>query len=184
MRKTLLAAVIGAGVFAVLPALAQVSLGGAGRVGAGLTGGASGALGATPGQLAVRPGQTLQRADRHVRHTTRHATAQTHRTLDRHGQADVDTAARGSAGIRAGDHRADADAGVRTGASVDAGAAADRTAATARGVGDQVSDRVHTAAGSAERTAGSVGDAARRTATGNSVGADARVRAQADEHGH
>lgn len=184
MHKTLLAAVIGAGVFAALPALAQVSLGGAGQVGAGVTAGANGALTGAPARLGTQAGQTLQRADRHARHATRRATEQTRHALDRHDRAEVDTTARGSAGVHAGDQRADANAGVRAGAAVDAGAAADRTQNAARGVGEQVSDSAHAAIGSTQRTAGSVGDAASRTATGTSVGADAKVRAKTDAHGH
>lgn len=184
MRKTLLAALIGASVFAVLPALAQVDLGAASQAGAGVSAGASGAVNGAPGQLGAQPGQTLERADRHAHHATRHATEHTRRTLDRHGNADVDTTASGSAGARASDQRAHADVGVRAGARVDAGAASDQAASSTRGVGDQVSDTAHTAIDSAGRTAGSVGDATRQTATETSVGADAKVRAKADEHGH
>ena len=184
MRKTLLAALIGASVFAVLPALAQVSLGGAGHVGAGVTAGANGAVGATAGQVGTRAGDALQRADRQTRHAADRTMERSHRTLDRHGRADADLGAQGSAAAATGDHRADANAGVRAGASVDAGAAADHASDTARGIGGQVSDSAHTAIDSTSRTAGSVGDAVRQTATGTSVGADAKVRAKADGHGH
>ena len=182
MRKTLLAALIGASVFAVLPALAQVDLGGAGKVGAGVTAGAGGALNGAPGRLGPPAGQTLQRADRHARHAAGRATEPSRQRLDRHGKADVD--ASGSTAVRAGDRRARADADLRAGARVDAGAATDQAKGSARGVGNQVSDAAHTAIDSAGRTAGSVGDATRRTATESSVGADAKVRARADEHGH
>src|SRR5690349_14440833 len=103
MHKTLLAVLIGSSVFAVLPALAQVDLGGAGRIGAGVTAGAGRAVSRTPAQLGTHADQSLQRADRHARHGARHATEQTRRTLDRHGRADIDAAASGSAGTRAGD---------------------------------------------------------------------------------
>ncbi|MBP1475304.1 hypothetical protein J7I44_13400 [Frateuria sp. MAH-13] len=180
MRKTLLAAVMGAGVFAILPALAQVSLGGAGRVGAGVTAGANGALTGAPGRLGTQAGQTMQRADRHARHVT----DQTRRTLDRHDRVEVDTTARGSAGVRAGDQHTAANAGIHAGAAVDTGAATARARGTARGVGGPVSDRAHAAVDSTQRTAGSVGEAARRTATGTSTGADAKVSGRADTHGH
>lgn len=180
MHKTLLAALIGTSVFAVLPALAQVDLGAAGRAGAGVAAGASGGMTAAPGRPDTLAGQTLQRADRHARH----ATEQTHHALNRHSQVDVDTAARGSAGMDAGDQRADASAGIQAGARVDAGSSADRARGTAQGIGDQVSDSTHMAIDGTRRRAGAVGDAARRTATGTSVGAEAKVRARTDAHGH
>jgi len=102
MRKTLLAALIGASVFAVLPALAQVDLGAVGRAGAGVTG-ATGAVSGAPDPLAPRPAQGLQRRDRDARHATRRTTDRADRTLDRHGRIAVDAGASGSAGARAGD---------------------------------------------------------------------------------
>jgi hypothetical protein len=111
----------------------------------------------------------LQRTDRDARHATRRTTDRADRTLDRHGRIVVDAGASGSAGARAG---------------IDAARAADRAGSTTRGIGDQVSDSAHAAIDSADRTAGSVGHAARRTATGSSLGAETRVRAKADGHGH
>jgi hypothetical protein len=184
MRKTLLAALIGASVFAVLPALAQVRLGGAGHVGAGVTAGANGAVGATAGQLGTRAGDTLQRADRQTRHAADRAMERSHSTLDRHARADADIDAQGSAAAGTGAHHAHANVGVRAGSGVHAGAATDHADGAARGIGDQVSDSAHTAIDSTGRTAGSVGDTVRRTATEGSVGADAKVRAKADGHGH
>ncbi|SEJ16797.1 hypothetical protein [Frateuria terrea] len=174
MHKTLLAALIGASVFAVLPALAQVSLGGAGQVGAGLAAGANGTLPA-PGQLTRHADQALPRTERHARHATGHARD----TFDRHGRTDAEVGAKGSADAQ-GSNRTHADTGVRAGASVDAGTAVDRAAGTAQGVGDRVDDSAHAAI---DRT-GHASDAAGRTATETSVGADANVRARADAHGH
>ena len=179
MHKTLLAALIGASVFAVLPALAQVGLRGAGQVGAGVSASANGAL-AAPGQVATHADQALQRTDRRARHATRQAAGRTRGTLDRHPGAHADVGAKGAADVDAGNHRAHANARVHTGASVDAGAAVDRASGTAQNVGDQAGDSAHAAI---DRT-GRATDAAGRTATGTSVGADAKVRAKADEHGH
>lgn len=181
MQKTLLAAFIGASVFA-LPCFAQVSLGGAGRVGAGLNAGTGALNGAmrTPGQLEGQVEPTLRHADRHARHANRQATGQARSTLDRHGKADA--AVGGSASADAAGHHVGT--GAHRSADVDAGAMAQRATTTTRGVGHQVSDAAHAANERTDRTAGSVGDAARQSATSNSVGADAKVRAKADEHGH
>jgi hypothetical protein len=186
MRKTLLAAFIGASVVA-LPAFAQVSLGGAGRVGAGVTASPGSTLNGAmraPGQVGMQAGQDLRRTDRQLRHSTRQASERTRSTLDRHGRADLDTRVNGAADADAHGNRLHANAGVEANAGVDAGAAAARAGSTGRGVGGQVRDSAHTAIDSADRSAGSVGDAVRQTATGSSVGADANVRARADEHGH
>lgn len=182
MRKTLLAALIGASVFAVLPALAQVRLGGAGQVGAGATAAGRGTVGAVAGPAGIRAGDALQRADRRTRRAADQATGRSHRPLDRRGGAEANLDAQGSAA--AGGRHAHAHAGVRAGAGVDAGAAADHASGAARGIGGQVSDSAHAAIDGTGRTAGSVGDAVRRTATGRSVGADAEVRARTGGRGH
>lgn len=187
MRKTLLAAFISASVFA-LPAFAQVRLGGAGHLGGGVTGGAGGTLNGAmrgPGQLgAPVPPPSLQQARRHAHHTAAKATGDAHSTLERHGKAHVDTAAGGTAHADTGSTRAHANADVDAGADVDAPPAADRATGSGRGVGDQVSDTAHSASDSTERSAGTVGDAVKRSATEESVGADTKVRAKADAHGH
>jgi hypothetical protein len=186
MHKTLLAALIGASVFA-LPAFAQVHLGGGGHAGGSLTAGAGGALhgtAGTPGQLGAQTRPALDRVDRQSRRATRDADARTRATLDRRATVEAAPSVDGSAHAQAGDTQAHAHADARANARVDAGAAADHAADTSRGVGQQVSSDVHSAIGSADRTAGSVGDTARQSATESSVGADAKVRARADAHGH
>jgi len=184
MRKTLLAAFISASVF-TLPAFAQVSLGGAGHVGGGVSaGGALNGAMRAPGRLATPAEPSLHRVDRQTRHAARHATEQTGSTLDRHGKVDIDRSADGSARADVAGAHAHANAGAHADGAVDAGAAADHAADTSRGVGRQVSDSAHSAIDSSERTAGSVGDAARQTATGNSIGADARIRAKDDGRSH
>jgi Spy/CpxP family protein refolding chaperone len=186
MRKTLLAAFISASVFA-LPAFAQVSLGGAGHAGGGVAVGAGGALNGAmraPGQLGAQAEPTLHRVDRQTRHAVRHATAQTRSTLNRHDKADLDDSADGSAHADAMGTHVRANAGADAHGSVDAGAAADHAVDTSRGVGRQVRHSAHSAIDEADRTSGSVGEAVRQTATENSVGADAKIRAKANAHGH
>ena len=186
MRKTLLAAFISASVFA-LPAFAQVSLSGAGHLGGGVTGGAGGALNGAmrgPAQLGAPTPPGLQQTRHHVRHTVDKTTGDAHSTLERHGKVHADTDASGAARADAGDTHAHANAGVDADADVNSAAAADRASGSARGVGDQVSDTAHSAINSTERSAGTVGDAVHRSATESSVGADTKVRAKADAHGH
>jgi hypothetical protein len=186
MHKTLLAALIGASVFA-LPAFAQVHLGGGGHAGGSLTARTGGALpgaAGTPGQLSAQTRSSLDRLDRQSHRTARDADARTRATLDRRATVEAAPSVDGSAHAQAGDTQAHAHADARANARVDAGAAADHAADTSRGVGQQVSSEVHSAIGSADRTADSVGDTARQSATESSVGADAKVRARADAHGH
>lgn len=185
MHKTLLAALISASVFA-LPALAQVSLGGAGHLGGSVAPNAGGAMNGAvraPGQLGAPVAPGLPQTRHHVPRTAEHATGRADSTLGRNRKADVDARASGSARANAGGTSARANTAVNASTDVDA-AAAGRAAGTARSVGDRVSDTAHAATDSTRRNAGTVGDAVRHSATESPVGADAKVRARADAHGH
>lgn len=183
MRKTLIAAFVSASVFA-LPtfAMAQVSLGGAAHAGAGLSPGAGGALRGA-GRIDAGAGQALPPLQRQVRHTAGQATRHAG-TLTPPARADLDAAASSSTGADAAGADMHAGAGVDAHVDADARPARERAADASRGVGDEVRTTAHDAIDSTHRSAGSVGDAVRQTATESSVGADAKVRAKADEHGH
>lgn len=181
MRKTLLAVLVGASVFG-LPALAQVRLGGAGHVGGSVASGASHGAMRAPDPLGAPAAPDLPQTRHHVSHATGRAAGRAHSPLPPHPNTDAEAGS--SAHVDAGHTHAQANADVDAGARVDAAAAADRASGTARGVGDGVSDTAHSAVGATDRTAGSVSDAVRPVATGRSVGADAKVRAKADAHGH
>jgi hypothetical protein len=171
MHKPLLAALIVGTSALSIPAFAQVHLGGAAQVGAGVN-----AAAAVPGtihaadQTGMRANQTLHRADQRARHVT-------HRAMDK-SRPNVNANAAGSMnGGMAG-------ANVDIGAGVNATNAAGNVGIPGQGVGDDVRGAAHSAIGAADRSAGSVGNSVRQTATGQSVGADAKVNAGAAAHGH
>lgn len=197
MRKTLLASIVCASVFAI-PAFAQVSLGGAAQVsthaGAGLPLGAPVHDGMDMAhQTGNRATNGVQSIDRRARHTSHHVVHQTATSARR----DDHVATHASASANAGTSNAHADAALD---SSDAGRdvrdatrpaiqATDHTAGTvgdaARGAGWDVRNATHAAIRSTDRTAGSVGEAAHDAATGNNaVNADADVKAKASVHGH
>lgn len=182
MRKTLIAAFVSASVFA-FPALAmQVHLGGATHAGAGLSPGGGGALRGA-GRLDAGATQALPPLQRQVHHTAGQVT----RHADRSAlpeRADLDAATSSSTGAQAAGAEMHAGAGVDAHVDADAKPAQERAADASRGVGDQVHRTAHDAIESTHRSAGSVGDAVRQSATETSVGADAKLRARADEHGH
>jgi hypothetical protein len=179
MHKTMLAALIVGASALGIPAFAQVHPGVAAQVGAGAN-----AAAAAPGamrsadQAGMRAGQTLHRADQRARHVT-------HRTADRTGSTDNTSAHADAAGsMDGGMANTNAGANVDIGAGVNATNAAGNVGIPGQGVGDDVSDTAHSAIGATDRSAGSVGHAVRQTATGQSVGADAKVDAKAAAHGH
>lgn len=178
MRKTLLALIVGASVFAV-PAFAQVNLGGAAQVGAHA--GAGMPIG-TPvqntmgmaGQMGSRAGDNARGMGQHARHATRNTVNRTASAARRTTDADANA----NASAQAGDSNAHAGAGLSTGSA--AGAAGD----AGQGVGGDVRDASHSAIQSTDRSAGSVGDAAKNAADKKAVGADADVKAKGGMYGH
>ncbi|HXD36644.1 MAG TPA: hypothetical protein VN624_08295 [Rhodanobacter sp.] len=186
MRKTVLSAlIIGASVFTV-PAFAQVNLGGAARVGAGVRVGAvaPNAMHAV-GQTTAQTKRTLHRADSRTKHRARQVTGETRSTVNDHANANANTNANGAIGAGADPSHASANAKVDTaGAGLDTAATAGKAGDMGQGVGGDVRDTAHSAIQSTDRTAGSVGNAVRQTATGQSVGADVKANASANAHGH
>lgn len=175
MYKPLLAALIVGTSALSIPAFAQVHLGGAAQVGAGANAAAAvpGAMHAAD-QTGMRANQTLHRVDQRARHVTHRTIGKARPAVD---NANVDAAASVNGGM----------ANTGAGANVDIGAGVSATNAAGNvGLpgGVDVRDAAHSAMGASDRSAGSVGDAVRQTATGQSVGADARVRAAAAAHGH
>lgn len=178
MYKPLLAALIVGTSALSIPAFAQVHLGGAAQVGTGVNAAAAvpGAMHAAD-QTGTRANQTLHRADQRARHVTR-------RTVDKGrssvGNANVDAAGSMNGGMA----NTKAGANVDIGAGVNATNAAGNVGIPGQGVGGDVRDTAHSAIRATDRSAGSVGNAVRQTATGQSVGADAKVDAAAAAHGH
>jgi hypothetical protein len=165
MHKTMLAALIVGASALGIPAFAQVHPGAAAQVGAGAN-----AAAAAPG--------AMRSADQRARHVT-------HRAADRNGSTDDASAHADAAGsMNGGMANTNAGANVDIGAGVNATNAAGNVGIPGQGVGDDVSDTAHSAIGATDRSAGSVGHAVRQTATGQSVGADAKVDAKAAAHGH
>ncbi len=183
MHKTMLAALIVATSALTVPAFAQVNLGGAAHVGAGVNAGVAGpsAMHAVD-QTGTQAAQTLRRTDHQTRHMTHKAVDKTRSTVTDNDSTHVGANAGGSAG--AGDTHADANANVDAGAGIDTANTAGKAGAAGQGVGGEVRDAAHSAIQATDRTAGSVGDAVKQTATGQSVGADAQVDAKAATHGH
>lgn len=167
MRKTMLTALVAASVLAA-PAFAQVSLGGAGQVGGGIT--AGGALpGSMPaaGRLGPQVDRTADGLGRRTRSTSRrlghmaHANAQhgvdrAQSALDDNGRASAHGKASGSADVNADGKHAGVGAGTDAGGDVDAGQAARQ--ATATGLG--ASQTARQAARSSVQRAGTAGNAA------------------------
>jgi len=178
MYKPLLAALIVGTSALSIPAFAQVHLGGAAQVGAGANAAAAvpGAMHAAD-QTGMRANQALHRVDQRARHVT-------HRTMGKGrstaGNANVDAAGSMNGGMA----NTDAGANVDIGAGVNATNAAGNVGIPGQGVGGDVRDTAHSAIRATDRSAGSVGNAVRQTATGQSVGADAKVDAAATAHGH
>ncbi len=185
MHKTMLAALIVGASTLSIPAFAQVNLGAAAQVGAGVNTGA-----VVPNtmhsvdQTGAQTTQRLHRADRNAKRMTHRAADHTRSAMDHSGNADASL--RTGSSIDAG--RSNTHASATTGARVDAhmhpGAAANQTGQTGQRMGDQASDAAHSTIQATDRTAGSVGDAVNQTTTGQSVGADAKVDASAAAHGH
>jgi hypothetical protein len=183
MHKTMLAALIVGASALSIPAFAQVHLGGAGQAGARVNAGA-----AVPGAMhaadttGMRAAQNLPRVDHRAKHTTHKIGDKTRSTVDDHGSANAN--ADGSMNGGTAHTNAGANANVDTGAGIDTANTAGKAGAAGRGVGGDVRDTAHSAIQATDRTAGSVGDAVKQTATGQSVGADAKVDAKAAAHGH
>jgi hypothetical protein len=179
MRKTLLSAlVIGASVFTV-SAFAQVSLGGAARVDAGAHAGvaAPGAMHAAD-QATAQTERTLHRTDSHMKHQTRKARDMTRSTVNDNANAHANANANGAIGAGAGGSHAGANANVDTGAGLDTAATAGKAGDLGQGVGGDVRDAAHSTIQSADRAAGSVGDAVQ------GVNASGNANANANTHGH
>jgi hypothetical protein len=177
MHKTMLAALIVATSALSIPAFAQVHVGGAGHVGAGVNAGAA-LPNATPSAMHAvdqTDAQTTQTL-RHTKHMTHKAVDQTRSTITGNGSANAGMNASGSAGASAGDTHANAN--VDTGAGIDTANTAGKAGEAGQGVGGAVRDTAHSAIQSTDRTAGSVGTAVKQTATEQSVGADAKVDAK------
>lgn len=185
MHKTMLAALIVATSALSIPAFAQVNLGGAAHLGAGVNAGAAVPSAMhTVDQTGAQATQTLRRVDHQTRHMTHKAVDKTRSTVTNNGSANAGVNAGGSAGAGAGDTHADANANVDAGAGIDTANTAGKVGAAGQGVGGDVRDAAHSAIQATDRTAGSVGDAIKQTATSQSVGADAKVDAKAATHGH
>jgi len=179
MRKTMLAVLVASAVLAA-PAFAQVSLGGAGRVGAGVGAGLPPMPSA--GQLGNQTGRQLDQTDRRLHRSVRSADQHSHATLRNHGKADADLHAQGHAAAGAGDHHAQANADTHAAVGVDAEAAADRAAATSRGAGRQANDTAHSTLARGEHEAHAAGAQAEQAAD-QPVGVDAHAGATAHSHG-
>lgn len=182
MHKTILAAlIVGAGALSI-PALAQVNLGGAAQVGAGVNTGA--VVPNTMHAVDQTGAQTVHRVGHETRHLTHKAVDKTRSTVNNNGSANAGVNADGSAGAGAGNTHADASANVDADAGIDTANTAGKAGAAGQGLGGDVRDTAHSAIQATDRSAGSVGDAVKQTATGQSVGADAKVDAKAATHGH
>jgi hypothetical protein len=183
MRKTTLAILVASAVVAA-PAFAQVSLGGAGRAGAGLGAGVGAGLQPmqSASQLGNRTGRDLEQTDRRLHHSARSTDQQSRAALRHHGKADADMHAQGHAGANAGGNHAQANADTHAAVGVDAGAAADRVGATSRGAGRQASDTAHSTLARGEHEAHAVGAQAQRAAD-QPVRVDAHAGAKAQSHG-
>ncbi|MFC5527300.1 hypothetical protein ACFPPA_16285 [Rhodanobacter ginsengisoli] len=164
MRKTLFAVYIAGACMLTAPAFAQVNLGGAAQVGAGVNAGvAVPPVAHTLDQAGARTGQTLHR-------TARHATDLTRKTADR-GRAAVD--AHGNTAAQ-----------VRTAGTLDAGAAGRRASEIGHAVSHRARRNARSAARSGEHAARRSGKMVSHATSGPSVEADARVNADVDAHGH
>ncbi len=182
MHKTLLAAlIVGASALSV-PAFAQVNLGGDAQVGAGATTGAVVPHAMQPiNQTRAQTAQTLHRADRQTKRMTHTTADRTRSAIDHNGHANAGVATGDSIDAGTGNTHTSATTGARVAAGVDAGAAANQTG---RRIGHQARDTTHAAMQTTDRAAGSAGDAVNQTSSGQSVDADANVRAKAAAHGH
>ena len=178
MHKTLLAALIVGASALSLPALAQVNLGGATRVGAGVKAGADlpGAMHAAD-RTGMRTTRVLQRVGQRAGHVAQ-------RTVDSGGSINADAGANVDGSMSGGLANTTTGTNVDIGAGVNATNAAGNVGIPGQGVGGDVSDSAHSAILTSHRSAGSVGRAVRQTATGQSVGAGASVDAAATVHGH
>ncbi len=180
MHKTMLAALIIGTSALSIPAFAQVNLGGAAQVGAGVNAGA--VVPNTMHSVDQAGAQTVRRTDRQTRRLT-------HKAVDKarssgNGNAHADVHAGGAMNAGMGNTHAGANANVDTGAGIDTANTAGKAGTAGQGVGGEVRDTAHSAIQSSDRSARSVGNAVKQTATGQSVGADARVDAKAAAHGH
>jgi len=165
MHKTMLAAFIVATSALAIPAFAQVNLGGAAHVGAGVNAGAAlpNAMHAVD-QTGAQTIQTLHRADHKAKRMTHKAVDTTRSTVNNSGSANAEVSANSSMSAGAGNTNAGANTDAHAGASLDdAGAAANQAT---------------------DNTAGSVSNTVNRAANGQSVGADAKVNAKVATHGH
>lgn len=183
MHKTMLAALIVATSALSIPAFAQVHVGGAGNVGAGVNAGAAlpsampSAMHAVD-QTDAQATQTLRRTDRRTKHMAHKAVNRTRSTLTSNGSANTGMHASGSAGAGMGNTHAGANANVDAAAGIDTANTVGKAGEAGQGVGGAVRDTAHSAIQTTDRTAGSVGTAVKQTATQQSVGADAKVDAK------
>lgn len=113
MHKTLLATfVIGASALAI-PALAQVNLGGAAQVGAGVNAGAVASNAVhTVDQTGKQTDETLQHTTHRARHVGHQTTGQARSTVGDSGNASANVKGGGATSTRAGNNRATVNAGV------------------------------------------------------------------------
>jgi hypothetical protein len=179
MHKTMLAALIVGASALSIPAFAQVNLGGTAQVGAGANAAVPGAMHAAD-QTDTRATRALHRADQRARHLTHRTADKSRSTIGANTNANVDAAGSMNGGML----HANTGTNVDIGAGVNATNAAGNVSIPGQGVGDAVRDTAHSAIQATDRSAGSVGHAVRQTATGQSVGADAKVDAAAAAHGH
>jgi hypothetical protein len=180
MRKSMLSAlVLGTSVLA-MPAFAQVSLGGAAQVGAGVHAGSAvpGAVHDVAGQATAQTERTLHRVGSHAKHKAHKVAGKSASTANDAADAN----ASGTAGAGAGDSHANANARVDAGEGLDTAATAGKAGDMGHGVGGEVRDAAHSAIQSTDRAAGSVGDAVKGLNAGASGNASGNVNANA--HGH
>lgn len=179
MRKTLIATILAATCALSIPAFAQVAVGGAGRIGAGVQAG-----GLTHGAVQAADHAGMQ-ADRTLRHTARHARHAAHKAKgavqsNGHAQAGADLGASTHAGAGGMNGGASVDAHANTG--LDTSAAAGKAGEAGRGVGSEVRDTTHDVLQSGGHAAGAVGDAVKGINASGS--ASAGGQAGAETHGH
>jgi type IV secretory pathway TrbL component len=185
MHKTLLVTLFISASALAIPAMAQVNLGGAARVGAAANAGAVMPNAVhTLDQTGTQAGHALQPASRQTKQSIRHTAHRAHSAVNDNGRVDASMRAGGTMGAGAGGNHTGANAAVRTGASVDAGAAADQAGHTGQRMGNGVSHTVQSAIRTTDGSVRSVGRTAGQRASGTTLGADANVNADADAHGH
>lgn len=185
MRKTLFAVYIAGACMLTAPAFAQVNLGGAAQVGAGVSAGvAVPPVAQTLDQAGARTGQTLHRTARHATDLTRKTADRGRAAVDAHGNTAAQVRTAGTLDAGAAGRRTSTNARVDSDASVDAGAAGRRASETGHAVSHRARRNARSAARSGEHAARRSGKMVSHATSGPSVEADARVNADVDAHGH